>query len=443
MKYKEKGIVDSIPELNNAKLLYYLLALLVITNWVVPPYFGIHIGFDFTVTRVLNILILGYFLFNRKAGAHFIKSMLEVQIMPFLALYMFVMVYTTILRVNINTFFLNFLDILTYYMIFYAARYVIGIRKVFNWTIGCSWFLALYGILEYILKFSPMIRFMRTLPMIVFESYRSGQYRIMGPCGHSIGYGMLLLFLIALACVDFDRDEVFLFKRPVLIVLLLLNVFLTGSRSTLGLAALEALLIIIFTKGNRKVTTVWYIVVALIAFIVFVIAVYNTSLGRYIMMQITSVLDEVLGTSFSANYGADTTWLQQSTSYRDKLPLIFKLDWLNPLLGRGANARFTFEVGGSYLKSLDNYYVALYVRYAYPGLIATVLIHLMSVVYMMKSGHNYKSGLCFLCGISIVIYSINLYWVDYLMTTKFMYIVMAIYAAYYSLQRSNIKEDYK
>ena len=91
-------------ELRNAKLLYFFMSVLLVTDWVMPQYFGIHIGFDFTGTRVLNMILLVYFLFNRKAGNHFLKTMLDVQMTPYLALYMLVMIYTTVLRVNVNTF---------------------------------------------------------------------------------------------------------------------------------------------------------------------------------------------------------------------------------------------------------------------------------------------------------------------------------------------------
>ena len=95
-------------ELRNAKLLYILMSALLITDWAMPQYFGIHIGFDFTCTRILNILIVIYFLFNRKAGNHFIKSIFDVQLTPYFIAYMLVMIYTTVLRVNINTFYFAF-----------------------------------------------------------------------------------------------------------------------------------------------------------------------------------------------------------------------------------------------------------------------------------------------------------------------------------------------
>ncbi|MDD5901308.1 MAG: O-antigen ligase family protein [Lachnospiraceae bacterium] len=267
----------------------------------------------------------------------------------------------------------------------------------------------------------------------------------MGPCLHSIGYGMMLFFLIAIACVDYEKDEVYLFKRPVLLCLLILNVFLTGSRGTLGIAVLEIMLIILFTRGERRKRTFFFLLVAAAGFGVFLLAVYNTSLGRYIMVQITSVIDEVFGTSLAVNYGADVTWLEQSSDYRTLLPKIFQVEWLNPLLGKGANAHITFAIDGRYLKSIDNYYVALYIRYSYPGLITAVLIHAASIFHMMRTGLKYKSGLSILCGISIFVYTISLYWVDYLMTTRYMYIIIAMYAVLYAeryleLDRANRKK---
>lgn len=442
MLEKEKN--KTVPLLKNAKLLYCLMAGLIVSDWIAPPYLGVHIAFDFTITRILNLLFIIYLLVNRKVGKNFINSLIEVQITPFMAFYMFVMVYTTIFRVNINTFFLNFLDIFTFYLLYFGGRFVVGVKQYFEWTIFSAWFLGIYGLLEYILGFSPMLRVLRTLPMTVVETYRSGQYRIMGPCGHSIAFGLLLFFFLAMSCLDFEKNEIYLFKRPVLFVILFLDIFLTGSRGPLGLAVLEVFLIIVFTPKAKLKKTLVVLLLFLIAFCFFVLITYNTPIGKYILIQITSVIDEVLGTNFAEKFGADVTWLEQSTGYRKYLPQIFSIEWLNPWLGQGANAHMTFEIGEQYLESLDNYYVALYVRYAYPGLIATVLLHLFSFIHMMRTGLKYKSSLCVLCGISILTYSLCLIWVDYLMTTKFMYLIMALYAAEYSTKyRAIDKEERK
>ncbi|MGN0403515.1 MAG: hypothetical protein ACI4HQ_14825 [Acetatifactor sp.] len=418
-------------ELKGAGLLFLLMSILLVADWVLPQYFGVHIKFDITSTRFMNLVLLAYFLLNPKAGNHFLRTIPEVELTPFLALYMVVILYTTVLRVSVNTFFLNFLDILTFYMVYYGIRYVIGVRRTIDWTVKIAWVLGLYGIVEYILGYSPMVRYLMTVPNAAISVHRSGQYRIMGPCVHPIGYGMMLLFLIAIICIDYDSDEVYLFRHPALLVLLLINIFLTGSRGPLGLAALEVFLIVICSRGERRKKTFFYLILLLILFVMVEAAIFHTEVGQYIMMQLTSVIDQVFGTSFSVRFGADATLLGQSSSYREQLPKIFMVEWLNPLVGRGVNAQVGFEFDGVYVVSIDNFYVATYIRYAYPGLITFVLFQLMTAFFMIKNGLKHHSGLCIAAAIGFVMYSVSLFWVDYLQTTKYMYILIAIYCAWY------------
>ena len=431
-QYMPGGHEADKVELRNAKLLYLLMAVLFIADWVMPQYFGVHIGFDFTSTRVLNMLILVYFFMNRKAGNHFLRSMLDVQVTPYLLLYMCVMIYTTVLRVNVNTFFLNFLDIITFYMVYYGIRYVIGVKKSIDWTVKIAWFLGIYGVAEYVLGFSPMIKYLQTLPNAAKILFRSGQYRILGPCVHSIAYGMTLPFLLAIVCIDYEKDEIDILKNPGLYVLLFLNLFLTGSRGPLGLAFVETVLIIAFSKRERRKKAIFIIFAMLLLFAAVEISIINTSVGRYIMMQITSVIDEVFGTSYSLNFGADLSLLNMSSDYREYLPRIFTVEWLNPLLGQGANAQVGFEFDGVYVISIDNFYVAMYIRYAYPGVVTFVLFQIMTAFFLLRTAIKYKSGLSYAIAISFVLYSISLLWADYLQTTKYMYIALAMYAAYYS-----------
>lgn len=422
-------------ELRDVKLLFVLMSALLIADWVLPQYFGVHIGFDFTGTRILNIIILFYLMYNRKAASHFLESITEVQITPYLALYMFVMVYTTVLRVNVNTFFLNFLDILTFYMVYYGIRYVIGIGRTIDWTVRFAGFIGIYGVIEYITGYSIMLKFLMTVPNAAISVERSGQYRIMGNCVHPIAYGMLLLMLIAVACIDYEQDEIYLFKHPVILVLLIANVFMTGSRSTLALAALELFLIVVLSSNLTFKKTMLLLVVFVLAAVAAEVLIYKTPVGQYVMRQITSVIDEIFGTTFSAYYGADVTLLNQSSAYRESLPKIFSVEWLNPIVGRGANASVGFEFDGVYIHSIDNYYIAMYIRYGYPGMIAFILIQLSTLFFMARSAVIYRSGLCKALFIAILLYSISLYWVDYLQTTKYMYIIIALYCAYYSVRK--------
>ena len=262
-------------------------------------------------------------------------------------------------------------------MVYYGIRYVIGVRKAINWTVKIAWFLGIYGVIEYALGFSPMIRILKTLPAVAGEVYRSGQYRISGPCVHPIAYGILMLFLLAVICIDYDRDELYLLKHPILYLLLLINIFLSGSRSPLGLAFIETILIILASSKERRKKTIIALFALILICAVLELALIETSIGRYIMMQITSIIDEIFGTEYSVNFGANISLLNMSSDYRDYLPRIFTVEWLNPLVGKGANAQVGFEFDGVFIKSIDNFYVATYIRYAYPGLLTFVLITVM------------------------------------------------------------------
>ena len=221
-----------------------------------------------------------------------------------------------------------------------------------------------------------------------------------------------------------------LFKHPFLYCVLMINMFLTGSRLALGFAIIESALIVLFSKKQTRKKNIFILTLFLIAFVVFEVVIFKTSLGQYIMMQIASLIDEALGTEYAALFGADTTWLAESTSYRRYLPKIFGVEWLNPLVGRGANASLGFEIDGVYLKSIDNFYVALYIRYAYPGLMTYVLFFLATIISMVKKYIQNHSGVCIALAIGMTSYCVSLYWVDYLQTTKYMYILIAIFFAF-------------
>ena len=77
--------------------------------------------------------------------------------------------------------------------------------------------------------------------------------------------------------------------------------------------------------------------------------------------------------------------LGSSSDYRDQLKYIFTIDWLNPMLGIGRKRSFASEINGSFIQSIDNFYIAEYVRYAYPGLAAYVLILLYYLYKMNKT----------------------------------------------------------
>lgn len=429
-KQKNRGQQDAV-ELSSLKVLFGIYAFFIIASIVMPQYFGIHIGFDITCARMANLMFVAYVLLNRKICTHFFQTMLRCEILVPVCMYLFVAGYTMVFRVDINAFFLVFLELFSLFMMIYGIRYVVGVKRAIRWIIGCAYFLSVYGLVEYVYGKSLFLQFFKTVPTTVVNQYRSGHYRIMGPCGHPLGYGMVLLLLIAIVCVDLEKNEVFLFKRPVLLVLLYLNVFLTGSRSTLGIAVLEMLLIFILSNHQNKLKTLFYAIIAGIAAGVFLLLFWNTEIGQYILGQIASVIDQVFDTNFAANFGVDVTTLSNSESYREALPYIFTLDWLNPLVGRGLKGFGGAEINGVFVQSIDNYYVQQYIKYAYPGLVSYVLFILVTVIAMIRAMRKHKSAVFRMVFVGVVLYYVNLWWVDALQTLKFVYIFIALFYAQY------------
>lgn len=438
---KEKSNMDIIrePELKNLKVLFFLYAFLLITDFIMPQYFGIHIGYDITCTRLANLLFVLYLICNAKVLNHFMSIVMGCAITIPLVLYLFVAAYTMVIRVDVNAFFLVFFEIFTLFMLIYGIRYVLGYKRTIRWSIGCAYGLSIYGLVEFVYGRSLFLQFLRTVPTPVRNTYRSGHYRIMGPCGHPLGYGLLLLLFIAIACIDIEKDDIFLFKRPVLISLLLMNVFLTGSRSTLGIAVVEMLFIVLMSKRENIRKSVFYLLMFIFLLSAFLLVFYKTGIGRYILMQITSVLDQILGTEYSALFGADIETLNNSEEYRKYLPRIFTLDWLNPLIGRGVKRGFGAEFDGTYIHSVDNYYICQYIKYAYPGLITYVAFVITSFAVMVRSIIKYKSAVCKLMFIATVCYYVNLWWLDALQTLKYEYIIIAIFYSFLLQKRDEGK----
>ncbi len=430
------------PELKNLKLLFGIYAFFIIASIVMPQYFGVHIGYDITCARLSNILFVLYMLFSPKIMKHFIQTTLRCEIFYPLCLYLLVAGYTMVFRADINAFFLVFLEIFSLFMMVYGIRYVIGYRRAIKWVIGCSYFLGIYGLVEFVYGKSIFLQFLATVPTTVSNSYRSGHYRIMGPCGHSLGYGLILLLFIVIACIDLERNEIFLFKRPVLLGILYINVFLTGSRSTLGIAVLEMFLILLFSNRKNLKKSVFYLTFTVLGAVVFLLLIHKTDLGQYVLGQIASVIDEVFGTEFAAKFGVETQRLEDSTNYRKVLPKIFTLDWLNPVVGRGRGFGGA-EIDGVFIHSIDNYYVAQYIKYAYPGLIAYVMFIVVSMVTLVRNlllKRDRMSVVTKAVLIGAVLYFVNLWWVDALQTLKYLYVFIAIFYASYLEERDKIKE---
>lgn len=396
--------------------------------FVMPQYFGIPLPiFDFTVLRIMIVFLSLIIFSDKKRSDDFIDLIKTSAFIYVLFPYLIVITYTMVFRADINAFLNPFIELYSLCLMVYVIHYSLGVKSTIKLLVFCSYLLTILGLVEFAMGRTPFVYLITIRGIYTGGFVRSGNYRIMSSAIHSLGYGLVLLTMIPLAFYNEDTDKVDPTRHTLLTILIVINVFLTGSRSTLGVLILEIVLALFLVDKEVRRKFLLGTVVFLIVFSAIVAVFHNTGFGRYMLLQITSVIDSVFGTTYSVQYGADLSSLGSSTNYREQLKGIFKVKWLNPILGIGRKRAFSGMVNGSYVKSVDNYYICEYIRYAYPGMITYMGFLAYWILKMIKEGFGkLKSDLSKILLVGVVCYALNLKWVDSLQTLKYLYILFAL-----------------
>lgn len=414
-------------------LLKVLAVMFIISTIVVPQYFGIPLpGFDMSFIRIMIVVLMVVICSDRDKLYNFLDTIKYSRLFIALIPYLFVLCYTAAFRVDVKAFLNPFVEFYTMFLTIYIVKESIGVQKSIAVMIGCYYFLVFMGIAEYI-KGDSFFKILQTLDGVVGGSFvRGGQYRIMGPASHSIAYGILLNIGVTLASLDMKKNKIYLFHRPVLFILLFINIIFTGSRSALAILLLNIPGIFLLSAKEEKKKTLMIGITGFFLMAIFVFATSGTPVGNYFMLQFTSIIDEILGTELSLNYGA-TKIIKDSSDYRDALWDVFDVDWLNPLVGIGRKRRFSTKINGRVLESLDNFYIAEYVRYAYPGMVSIILFFGYTIYIMVKKMLRNREDIYIksflLC---TVLYVVSLYFVDSIGTLKYCYLIIALFVCHAS-----------
>lgn len=411
------------------KTVFYRCAILYIfALYVLPQYFGIPTPvFDFTVVRITIVILLIFIIYDYDRTNMFVDIIKNEPMSKVLLPYIIVLLYTMVLRTDINALLNPLIELLEMYLLIYVIKDCVGVDKLVNLIIGFSYFLVILGFVEAVIKVSPF-SFLVTINGIYTGRYiRAGHYRIMSNAGHSLGYGLMLMTMLPFAGYDVDKKEFRIFRRPLLLVGLMINIFLTGSRSTLGIMFFALVMMLVMTDTQYLKESVAITVFLVLGFVGICIVLQPTSFGSYIMLQLTSLIDSLFGTTISVKYGADIVHLRQSASYREFLKEIFKIDWLNPLLGRGRQGSFSTAINGYVIRSIDSYYIAEYVRYAYPGMLSYIAFLMFFGMKMLIDLYKTRSSLIKVLFIGSICYCAHLYIADSLQTLKYLYFLFAIY----------------
>lgn len=413
------------------KMLEYVGIFFLFSLFVMPQYTGIPTPlFDLTILRISLIFFFLIISSETKNMKELLQLMFHSKVSKTLLPYFLVLIYTMVFRVDMNAFLNPFFEILQFFLCIVLIRDVLGLERTVKIVVAYLYTLTILGILEYLMGTTPF-SYLKTINGIYTGRFvRSGHYRIMSSATHSLGYGLVLIATMPFACFDTEKGEVSMARHWPLIVLVAVNVFLTGSRSTLVCLIIE-IFIMFCLLGKEKMKKFLLIFMVIACFLILFLVVFQkTSMAQYILLQLTSLVDQLFGTTYSVKYGADLSALGSSSNYREQLKYIYQLDWLNPLLGLGRKRSFSSEINGSFIKSIDDFYVAEYVRYAYPGLFSFVFFLGYHVIKMAIGVFRYKSGLCKVILVGMISYMLNLHWVDSLQTFKYMYLLIAVYYAW-------------
>jgi len=398
------------------------------TLYILPQYFGIPLPvFDFTVLRLMMVIMFLFLFGIRQWQQELIHLIIFAPYSKVLIPYLIVLFYTTVLRVDINAFMNPVTELLSFYLLVYIFKNCFGYKKTLVYIVIFTYILTSLGLIEYIMQRSPF-SYLEFIEGYSSGRYmRSGYYRIMGPANHALGYGLMLITMLPIVCYDIEKEEINILKRKLLLIMVVINVFLTGSRSTLIVFFLEIMLLALFSDriNKKKLIIIGGLIVVIFTAILAVFQ--HTALAQYIFLQITSVVDEVLGTTYALQFGADVTALSDSSNYRDQLIYIFQIEWLNPLLGIGRNRGFSTEINGIFIKSVDSFYIAEFIRYAYPGMICYIVFLFYFLLRILKMGIQKKSQISKMLFIGALCYCINLLWLDSLQTLKYLYILFALF----------------
>lgn len=420
---------------------HFLSCLFMFTLFVMPQYTGIPTPlFDFTLLRIMLLVMLILILADTKRAQEFyeiIFSRYSAVLIP----YLIVISYTMVLRVDFNALLNPLFEILGLFLTIYVVKYSLGIKETIKLVVKFSYLLTFLGLIEYVIGVTPFY-FIKTIEGIYTGTFiRSGHYRIMSSCTHSLGYGLLLMTVVPFACIDYEENKVRLSKNLPLLVLTATNVLLTGSRSSLTVFVLELVIMFLVQSKEDKKIGIIFISIMIIVLSVFLMVFSRSGIAQYIMLQITSIMDAAFDTNFAEKYGASTQALNDSSNYREQLKYIYSVSWLNPLVGIGRKNSFACEINGSFIESIDDFYIAEYVRYAYPGLFSFVFYLGYMMVLMIKTAIKESSAMCKAFVIGCASYMLNLHWVDSLQTFKYLYIIFAMFIVYHWDKQSIPKMD--
>lgn len=345
--------------------------------------------------------------------------------------------------------------ILLYYIIIINIRSKKQLEEFINIIIYSASILCILGIIEYILQFNlfSLLNITNDSSVLTYDPYlRMGSLRVMTSFGHALAYGMYLTLVLPLVIYKIkltkgknnEKACLYIF----MLIILLINIFLTSSRSILIVVATQYFILFMFKNIKNKIKDV--LTAIAIIFILFTATqmpvVNEISIVKTIDNNFKSLSDTFLGTNYISDFGRN----DEPFTYR----LILIEEAINRkgkefLVGTGVNSmnenpikRISWRLNPwndnvVVFKSIDNYYL---LKYFESGVIVLVSILLLFIAILINLFKNYRKDKLYIFLFTAFIgYMIELTMVDEIGTIQYMFILLSLYSVNYNIVR--LKEN--
>lgn len=441
--------------LNNQKINYNLKAgvttgdkifhiccwLFLVAFFLLPDNFGFYLGMLFSAKRIMLFMCYAFIIFSGKRSNQFWQAIKKCVVLNVcIILFMMVRVITAIWRTDLNSFAYDLLDsVLVFYLFLYIIMYEINFISFQKFVEITVFILCVCGLIEYIFHYN-VFNLLNTAKQFITSDSRLSNARVTANCHHSIIFGYYLSMLCFITCIDFNKNKLFLFRRPILYIFSLTIIFMTGSRAPIGLFICGSFLLVFLSDKDHLIKSLIYIAIFLIIFSLIIVATYSTSFAQYILRMVTSAFDGIFGTTLSYQFGGEN--FSYSTEYRRLLMKVFDLDYFSKFIGQGVSYELSVIVEGSWIRSCDNSYVAIFIAYAYPGLIVFWILMGAFFGYIVVGFIVYKNRA--FCAIFVALLSYLFLIKNVAMMGSFMYIMALLaitYVIFYKEKQKNEGKD--
>lgn len=417
-----------------------LCAVFLVCVFALPQYFGIGTSaFALTAQRMVLLLVLLAIVIDRAKSEAFMRMSSRCLFLAACIPLLFVALYTAVMRSTPNTFMqIVFDNVLPFLIVLYMAWYRVGVERVVNILVKVFAAVCLIAIFDGLRRIN-LYDYIHNISSVLGGSvWRGGQYRVAAMCSHPIGFGLYILLMTPLLCVDFKKRVVDISRHWPILLLAAASMLLTGSRFPQAMFFIETALLFILTDKYVKSRMGGYIAIcALVGLFVIVAFPENRIIRQYILLNAAQICDAVLGTDFTSSFGYWQSVLANSSSdYRDLLPMVFLSNDLDPLVG-GYVGPIIIE-GVDVTRSIDNNYVSTYIELAWPGVVSTLLLYAFMLWTALLGWRKTRSPLCVCLGLGFALYFVSLWFVDYLGTYKYLF---ALFALLYAEARSGTERE--